>query len=135
MCIYVHFYYLNHFVLMYIYCHSYTVYFSELVLVFTICWTSSKSVKRFENYCCQLQKCQVLQYFCNLLQKLICIMEVWICLLVKQKYQGCRFSVIFCFFLLFLAQSETHLYVNILYFLLFHLSVSEFSVSFCVHFL
>ena len=36
---------------------------------------------------------------------------------------------------LFLARSEKHLYVNILYFLLFHLSLSELSVSFCVHFL
>ena len=39
--------------------------------------------------------------------------------------QGCRFSVIFGLIR----------YVDILYFLLFHLSLSELSVSFCVHFL
>ena len=46
--------------------------------------------------------------------------------------QGCPFSLIFRFFPLLLARSETHLYVNILYFFLCHLSLS---VSFCVHFL
>ena len=49
--------------------------------------------------------------------------------------QGCRFSIIFRFFPLFLARSVLHLYVNILYFLLFHLSLSELSISFFVHFL
>ena len=56
--------------------------------------------------------------------------------------EGCRFSVIFLFFPLFLARSVLRrsvsrffpqlfrLYVNILYFLLFHLSLSELSVSF-----
>ena len=42
-------------------------------------------------------------------------------------FQGCRFSVIFRFFRYF--------WPDPLYFLLFHLSLSELSVSFCVHFL
>ena len=60
---------------------------------------------------------------------------------LRNVTQGCRFSVIFHYFwpdpfsanpfLVF----HIFLYVNILFFLLFHLSLSELSVSFCVHFL
>ena len=66
--------------------------------------------------------------------------------------QGCQFSIIFLFFHYFWPDPFSadlfpvfrffpqlfHLsktYVNILHFLLFHLSLSELSVSFCVHFL
>ena len=70
---------------------------------------------------------------------------IFVCLVETHQVRDADFP----FFLLFLAQSVLRQsfsrfpffpqlfcwYVNILYFLLFHLSLSELSVSFCVHFL
>ena len=50
----------------------------------------------------------------------------------QASFSGMPIFLYFPFFPLFLARN---LYVNVLYFLLFHLSLSELSVSFCVHFL
>ena len=52
--------------------------------------------------------------------------------------QGCRFSVIFHSSVIFGTIRSPPIrfpFSVILYFLLFHLSLSELSVSFCVHFL
>ena len=50
-------------------------------------------------------------------------------------FQGCRFSVFFRYFCPDLFSADPLPVFHFLYFLLFHLSLSELSVSFCVHFL